>query len=118
MLEELSKIAMQSGNCRLVLSYTGDQKFAAGVSDGITTPPVVNGTIPEIEAELAEKLPGYLETAQREAAERKAKEEAAKREAEVKAAEAQMRKQNAEKRKAEKQVAEANQANQGELALF
>ena len=42
MLEELSKIAMQSGNCRLVLSYTGDQKFAAGVSDGITTPLVIN----------------------------------------------------------------------------
>ena len=118
MLEELSKIAMQSGNCRLVLSYTGDQKFAAGVSDGITTPLVVNGTIPEIEAELTVKLPGYLETAQREAAERKAKEEAARHEAEVKAAEAKMKKQNAEKRKAEKLAAEANKANQGELALF
>ena len=64
MLEELSKIAMQSGNCRLVLSYTGDQKFAAGVSDGITTPLVVNGTLAEIAEELATKLPGYLETAQ------------------------------------------------------
>ena len=118
MLEELSKIAMQSGNCRLVLSYTGEQKLAAGVSDGITTSLVVNGTIPEIKAELVEKLPGYLETAQREAAERKAKEEAAKHEAEVKAAEARMRKQNAEKRKTEKLAAEANKANQGELALF
>jgi hypothetical protein len=118
MLEELSKIAMQSGNCRLVLSYTGDQKFAAGISDGITTPLVVNGTIPEIEAELAEKLPGYLVTAQREAAERKAKEEAAKHEAEIKAAEAKLKKENAAKRQAEKQAAEANKANQGELSLF
>ena len=118
MFEELSKIAMQSGNCRLVLSYTGEQKFAAGVSDGITTPLVVNGTIPEIEAELAGKLPGYLETAQKEATERKAKEEAARHEAEVKAAEAKLKKENAEKRKAEKLAAEANKANQGELALF
>jgi len=118
MFEELSKIAMRSGNCRLVLSYVGEEKFATGVSDGITTPLVVNGTIPEIEAELAVKLPGYLETAEKEAAERKAKEDAAKREAEVKAAEAKLKKQNAEKRKAEKQTAEANQANQGELALF
>ena len=109
---------MQSGNCRLVLSYTGNQKFAAGISDGITTPLVVNGTIPEIESELAKKLPGYCETAQREAAERKAKEETAKREAALKAAEAKLKKQNAEKRKAEKQAAEANKANQGELALF
>ena len=118
MLEGLSKIAMQSGNCRLVLSYTGEQKFAAGVSDGITTPLVVNGTIREIESELAEKLPGYCETAQREAAERKAKEETAKREAALKAAEAQLKKQNAAKRQAEKQTAETNQADQGELALF
>ena len=35
-----------------------------------------------------------------------------------KAAEAKMKKQNAERRKAEKLAAEANQANQGELALF
>ena len=118
MFEELSKIAMQSGNCRLVLSYTGEQKFAAGISDGITTPLVVNGTIPEIEAELAGKLAEYLEQVRREAAERKAKEEAAKHEAEIKAAEAKLKKENAAKRQAEKQAAEANKANQGELSLF
>ena len=99
MLDELSKIAMHSGNCRLVLSYSGEDKFALGVSDGITTPLVINGTIPEIEAELAGKLPGYLETAQHEAAERKAKEEAAKHEAEIKAAEAKLKKENAAKKK-------------------
>ena len=118
MLEELSKIAMQSGNCRLVLSYTGEQKFALGVCDGLATPLVVNGTIPEIEAELHGKLADYLEQVRREAAERKAKEEAAKREAEIKAAEAKLKKENAEKRKAEKKDAEANKANQGELSLF
>ena len=105
MLEEMGKIAMQGGNCRLVLSYTGNEKFAAGISDGITTPLVVNGTLAEIAAELAAKLPGYLETAQREAAERKAKEEAAKHEAAVRAAEAQLKKENAAKRQAEKDAA-------------
>ena len=118
MLETMSQIAMYSGNCRLVLSYSGEEKFALGVSDGLATPLVVNGTIPEIEAELTVKLPGYLETAQREAAERKANEEAAKHEAEIKAAEAKLKKENAAKRQAEKQAAEANKANQGELSLF
>jgi len=118
MLEKLGKIAMQSGNCRLVLSYTGGENFAAGISDGITTPLVVNGTLPEIEAELAEKLSLYPETAQREAAERKAKEEAAKREAAIRAAEAQLKKENTAKRQAEKEAAKANQEKQCELALF
>ena len=118
MLEELSKIAMQGGNCRLVLSYTGNENFAAGISDGITTPLVVNGTLAEIAAELATKLPGYLETARREAAERKAKEEAAKHEAAVRAAESQLKKENAAKRQAEKEAAKANQEKQCELALF
>ena len=36
LLEELSKIAAQSGNCRLVISYNGDDKYALGVSDGVT----------------------------------------------------------------------------------
>ena len=38
MFEELSKIAMQSGNCRLVLSYSGEDKFALGICDGLATP--------------------------------------------------------------------------------
>lgn len=118
MLETMSQIAMHSGNCRLVLSYSGEEKFALGVSDGLATPLVVNGTIPEIEAELHGKLAEYLEQVRREAAERKAKEEAAKREAEIKAAEAKLKKENAAKRQAEKQAAEANKANQGELSLF
>ena len=118
MLEELSKIAMQSGNCRLVLSYSGEDKFALGICDGLATPLVVNGTIPEIEAELNGKLADYLEQVRREATERRAKEEAAKHEAEIKAAEAKLKKENAAKRQAEKQAAEANKANQGELSLF
>ena len=90
LLEELSKIAAQSGNCRLVISYNGDDKYALGVSDGVTTPLVVNGTLVELQTAIAEKLPGYLELAVKEAAEKKAKEEAeakAKAEAEKKAAE-------------------------------
>ena len=118
MLEEMGKIAMQGGNCRLVLSYTGKENFAEVIRDGITTQLVVNGTLAEIAAELATKLPGYLETAQREAAERKAKEEAAKHDAAVRAAEAQLKKENAAKRQAEKEAAKANQEKQCELALF
>lgn len=78
LLKELSKIAAQSGNCRLVISYNGDDKYALGVSDGVTTPLVVNGTLVELQTAIAEKLPGYLELAVKEAAEKKAKEEAAR----------------------------------------
>ena len=85
LLEELSKIAAQSGNCRLVISYNGDDKYALGVSDGVTTPLVVNGTLVELQTAIAEKLPGYLELAAKEAAEKKAK--AQQRAAEKQAAE-------------------------------
>ena len=69
LLEELSKIAAQCGNCRLVISYNGNDKYALGVSDGVTTPLVVNGTLVELQTAVAEKLPGYLELATKEAAE-------------------------------------------------
>ena len=55
LLEELSKIAAQSGNCRLVISYNGDHKYALGVSDGVTTPLIVNGTLAELQTAVAEK---------------------------------------------------------------
>ena len=99
LLEELSKIAAQSGNCRLVISYNGDDKYALGVSDGVTTPLVVNGTLVELQTAVAEKLPGYLELAAKEAAEKEVKEEAVRHEAELKAVEARL-KQEAAARKA------------------
>ena len=113
LLEELSKIAAQSGNCRLVISYNGDDKYALGVSDGVTTPLVVNGTLAELQIAIAEKLPGYLELAVKEAAEKKAKEEAARHEAELKAAEVKLKQEAAEKK-----AVEENKAAQGELSLF
>ena len=118
MLNELCKIAQQSGNCRLVISYSGEEKFAVGISDGVTTPQVFNGTLPEIESEITGKLPAYLGIAAQEAAERKAKEAALKHEAEVKATEAKLKQEEAAKRLAEKRAAEANKADQPELSLF
>ena len=67
LLEELSKIAAQNGNCRLVISYNGDDKYALGISDGVTTPLVINGTLAELQTAIVEKLPGYLELAAKEA---------------------------------------------------
>ncbi len=109
LLEELSKIAAQSGNCRLVISYNGDDKYALGVSDG---------TLVELQTAIAEKLPGYLELAVKEAAEKKAKEEAARHEAELKAAEAKLKQETAARKAAEKKAVEENKAAQGELSLF
>ena len=118
LLEELSKIAAQSGNCRLVISYNGDDKYALGVSDGVTTPLVANGTLAELQTAIAEKLPGYLELAVKEAAEKKAKEEAARHEAELKAAETRLKQEAAARKAAEKKAVEENKAAQGELSLF
>ncbi len=118
LLDELCRIACRSGSCRLVISYAGEEKFAAGISDGAATPLVINGMVPEIEAALAEKLPAYQETAEREAAERKAKEAELKHEAEVKAAEEKLKQQESAKRLAAKRAAEENKASQSELSLF
>ena len=118
LFEELCKIAAQNGNCRLVVSYSGDDKYALGISDGVTTPFVANGTLPELQAAVAEKLPGYLELAVKEAAEKKAKEEAARHEAELKAAEAKLKQEAAARKAADKKAVEENKAAQGELSLF
>ena len=118
LLRELCLIARQSGNCRLVVSYTGEEKFAVGISDGMATPQVFNGTFPEIEAVISEKLSAYREAAAKEAAERKNKEAALKHEAEVKAAEAKLKQQESARRLAEKRAAEQNKASQTELSLF
>ena len=116
LFEELCKIAAQNGNCRLVVSYSGDDRYALG--DGVSTPFVANGTLPELQAAVAEKLPGYLELAAREAAAKKAREEAARHEAELKAAEARRKQEAAARKAAEKKTIEENKAAQGELSLF
>lgn len=118
LLEELSKIAAQNGNCRLVISYNGDDKYALGISDGVTTPLVINGTLAELQTAIVEKLPGYLELAARETAAKKAREEAARHEAELKAAEARRKQEAAARKAAEKKTIEENKAAQGELSLF
>lgn len=118
LFEELCKIAAQNGNCRLVVSYSGDDKYALGISDGVSTPFVANGTLAELQTAIVEKLPGYLELAAKEAAEKKAKEEAARHEAELKAAEARRKQEAAARKAAEKKTIEENKAAQGELSLF
>lgn len=118
LFEELCKIAAQNGNCRLVISYNGDDKYALGISDGVTTPLVINGTLAELQTAIVEKLPGYLELAAKEAAEKKAKEEAARHEAELKAAEARRKQEAVARKAAEKKTIEENKAAQGELSLF
>jgi len=118
LLKELSKIAAQSGNSRLVISYNGDDKYALGVSDGVTTPLVVNGTLVELQTAIAEKLPGYLELATKEAAEKKSKEEATRHEAELKAVETKLKQEAVARKAVEKKAAEENKAAQGELSLF
>ena len=77
LLEELCKIARCGGNCRLVVSYAGEDRYAVGISDGVTTAEVYRGTQPELEVKLREQLPQYPETIAREARERKEKEDAA-----------------------------------------
>lgn len=118
LFEELCKIAAQNGNCRLVVSYSGDDKYALGISDGVTTPLVINGTLAELQTAIVEKLPGYLELAAREAAAKKAREEAARHEAELKAAKARRKQEAAARKAAEKKTIEENKAAQGELSLF
>ena len=68
LFEELCKIAAQNGNCRLVVSYSGNDKYALGISDGVSSPFVANGTLPELQVAVAAKLTGYLERAARETA--------------------------------------------------
>ena len=110
-LKDVCGIAEHTG-IRIVVSYSGNGKFALGLSDGSTTPIVANGTPEEIEVSLAEQLPGYREKAIREATEKKAKEEELKKKA------AEIKRQESEKRAAEKKAAETNKQNQLEFSLI
>mgnify|MGYP006922311157 FL=1 len=116
-LKDVCGIAEHTG-IRIVVSYSGNGKFALGLSDGSTTPIVANGTPEEIEVLLAEQLPGYREKAIREATEKKAKEEEFKKKAAETAALAELKRQESEKRAAEKKAAEVNKQNQLEFSLI
>lgn len=116
-LKDVCGIAEHTG-IRIVVSYSGNGKFALGLSDGLTTPIVANGTPEEIEVSLAEQLPGYREKAIREATEKKAKEEELKKKAAETAALAELKRQESEKRAAEKKAAEVNKQNQLEFSLI
>ncbi len=74
LLKELSKIAAQSGNSRLVISYNGDDKYALGVSEAAEKKAKEEAAWHEAELKAAEaKL--RQEAAARKAAEKKAAEE-------------------------------------------
>ncbi len=118
MINGLCKIAEKVGNCRLAVSYSGENRYVIGICDGLSTPESINGTISELEAALPAKLAEYSALVEKEAAERKAKEEEIKRAAEIKAAEEKLKKEEADRKAAQKKVAEENKAAQGEFNLF
>ncbi len=117
-LAKLCKIAAHTSTIRIAVSYCGDDRFAVGIGDGVTSPIVANGTPEEIESILTGQLPGYLEKAATEAAERKAKADEAKRQAEERVALAELKRKNNERKAAEKKAAEANKEKQMQLDLF
>lgn len=104
--EELGKIARQSGNSHLVVSYAGADHYAAGMSDGAAPPLTVNGTLTALQTARAEKLPSYLTTGKAEAEKRKAADEQTRKEAELK------------KAAASRKTADEARAAQQELTLF
>lgn len=115
-LNQICEIA-ESGPVRMVFSYSGANKFAFGISDGVTTPIVVNGTPEEIETALARQLPEYRQKVAEEAAARKAKEDEVKRQAAEQTALAELRRQENEKKTADKKIAAVNKESQLELCF-
>ncbi len=116
-LSQVCQIAAEAASVRIVISYSGESKFALGISDGVTTPIIATGTPEEIETSIAGQLPDYLAKVATEAAERKAKEEEHKRIAAERAALAEQNRKNAADRAAAKKTAEANKENQLELSF-
>lgn len=113
-LKEICTIAEHS-TVRIIVSYSGDGKFALGMSDGVTSPVVANGSPEELEVELLRQIPGYREKAAIEAAERKAKEEEKQRKAAEAVALAEAKRKEAEQKAVAKRTAEENDKNQMEL---
>ena len=61
----MKNIALERGSVRCVLSYSGEDKYALGISDGTNTPLVINGTFEELQAKLDSKMPEFLEKIRR-----------------------------------------------------
>ena len=116
--ETMKNIALERGNVRCVLSYSGEDKYALGISDGTNTPLVLNGTFEELQAKLDSKMPEFLEKIRKEVQEKKAKEEQTRREAEIKAAEEKLRREELAKKAAVKKEAQEQKDVQGQFELF
>lgn len=116
-LADVCQIAANTASVRIAVSYCGENKFAVGISDGVTTPIIANGTPEEIEASIAGQLPGYQEKVAQETAERKAKEEEAKQKTAERAALTELNRQKAADRQTAKETAEENKNNQLELSF-
>ena len=117
-LETMKNIALERGSVRCVLSYSGEDKYALGISDGTNTPLVMNGTFEELQAKLDSKMPEFLEKIRKEVQEKKAKEEQNRREAEIKAAEEKLRREELAKKAAVKKEAQEQKDAQGQFELF
>ena len=117
-LSKICEIATRTSSVRIAVSYCGDNKFAVGISDGVTSPIVANGTPAEIETIIQEQLSGYLEKVATEAAKRKAQADEEKRKAAEQAALSELKRKENVRKSAEKTTAAANKENQLELKLF
>ena len=116
--ETMKNIALERGSVRCVLSYSGEDKYALGISDGTNTPLVMNGTVEELQAQLNSEMPEFLEKIRKEVQEKKAKEEQARHEAEIKAVEEKLRREELAKKAAVKKEAQEQKDAQGQFELF
>ena len=116
--ETMKNIALERGSVRCVLSYSGEDKYALGISDGTNTPLVMNGTVEELQAQLNSEMPMFLEKIRKEVEEKKAKEEQNRREAELKVAEEKLRREELAKKTAVKKEAQEQKDAQGQFELF
>ena len=117
-LETMKNIALERGSVRCVLSYSGEDKYALGISDGTNTPLVMNGTFEELQAKLDSKMPEFLEKIRKEVQEKKAKEEQNRREAELKVAEEKIRREELAKKAAVKRESQTAKDVQEQFELF
>ena len=117
-LESIKNIALERGSVRCVLSYSGEDKYALGISDGTNTPLVMNGTFEELQTKLNSEMPEFLEKIRKEVQEKKAKEEQAHHEAEIKAVEEKLRREELAKKAAVKKASQKQDDAQGQFELF
>ena len=116
--ETMKNIALERGSVRCVLSYSGEDKYALGISDGTNTPLVMNGTFEELQAKFNSEMPEFLEKIRKEVQEKKAKEEQNRREAELKVAEEKIRREELAKKAAVKRESQTAKDVQEQFELF